>query len=293
MFEQFRQLTPFLFSIQSSTYATNSGIIADGGHVCLIDPCMRPDEIDAIARFARSRGAVETILLTHSHWDHILGPEHFPEATVIAHASFSRVVQQQERGRRRALAEWEAEQGIIREAPFAIPRPDLTFEQMLSLSIGAQQFSLMHAPGHAADQFVLYHAETGLLWAADMLSDLEIPFVEHSLRAYRRTLALLTALDIRILIPGHGTPTTDAADIRARMDHDTRYLADLETAVEGCVRSGLTVEEAIARCAGIHFHYSSENAEPHRLNVETVYLEQGGKADSERRGWGRIMSAKV
>src|SRR5207237_1298579 len=80
-----------------------------------------------------------------------------------------------------------------------------------------------HAPGHAADQLTLYHPETATLWAADMLSDLEIPFVSHDLDAYQLTLAALASWDIRVLIPGHGHTTTNPQEIQARLSEDIAY----------------------------------------------------------------------
>ncbi len=43
----------------------------------------------------------------------------------------------------------------------------------MTLTVGAATLRLAHTPGHAADQFVLYHAATGALWASDFLSDLK------------------------------------------------------------------------------------------------------------------------
>ena len=71
--------TPDLWVAQSDYFLTNSGIFIRDGQAVLIDPCMRRDEIDAIAEFVQAQHAAPRwLVLTHSHWDHILGPERFP-----------------------------------------------------------------------------------------------------------------------------------------------------------------------------------------------------------------------
>ena len=38
------------------------------------------------------------------------------------------------------------------------------------------------------------------MWAGDMLSDIEIPFVSQRLKAYEQTLDMLKGMDIRVLV---------------------------------------------------------------------------------------------
>src|SRR5438105_10615413 len=85
----FTPLTPNLHLAQSRLFHTNHGIFISDGHACLIDPGIYPDELDAIARFvSEQRATPQTIILTHSHWDHILGPQHFPTARIVAQANY-------------------------------------------------------------------------------------------------------------------------------------------------------------------------------------------------------------
>lgn len=289
MDKHFTQLTPSFFVTQSAAYAaTNSGVILSDGHAGLIDPGLEVDEIAAIAQFVHERAALTTtMLLTHSHFDHVLGPEQVRGATIVTHAAFPTTLQMQESGLRRMLAAWEAERSRVRPAAFRLPQPDRVFEQSMELAIGTQRFELLHAPGHHADQFVVYQHSSGLLWAADMLSDLEIPYIEQSLQAYRRTLEMLAARDIRILIPGHGTPTHVPSEIDARLAQDRHYLAELEAQVERCLREGRSVQQTVVHCDGMTLRQQGANTEAHRRNVETAYLELGGTGDPARVGWGQ------
>ncbi len=270
----FQQLTSHLWSIQSELYATNSGVFISAGEACLIDPALTPETLEEIGAFVDAQGAEPArILLTHAHWDHILGPERFPNVPVVAQACYRDVVTAEETKLRRQIATWAAESGIPRSEPFTPPRPDLTFDLSLRLPVGRETLHLLHMPGHAPDQCVVYHAPSGLLWAGDMLSDLEIPFVSDSLIAYERTLERLSALDIRTLVPGHGHATRDPAEIQRRLAEDRIYLTTLHQCVDEQVRAGATLAETLVHCADIPFRHPEENALPHRRNVANAYAE--------------------
>ena len=279
--------TPHLWVAQSRFWQTNAGLWLNGGRACLIDPGVYPDEIAALARFVAGQDVVSrTIVLTHSHWDHILGPERLPGAQVVAHASFSTCVLGNEG--QAWVERWEAREGIARGRPFVAPQPDVAFEDEMTLRVGDLSLRLIHAPGHTADQLVVYHPESATLWAADTLSDLEPPYLSHSLAAYERTLTRLSTLEVRLLVPGHGSPTTDARQIRARLSEDAAYLAELRDRVARAVRGGRAAAETVALCADMRYRLPEENAGPHRMNVETAYLELGGAGDAAHMGWGAI-----
>lgn len=281
------QLAPNLWVAQSRLFFTSSGIFLSRGQTCLIDPGVFPDEIHAVA--GQDCEPLK-LVLTHSHWDHILGPEHFADVPTVAQASYlSEVSGQGGTHTRQQIERWEAKHDIGRTQPFVIPRPAETFEEATTLTVGELTLHLMHAPGHSSDQLVVYQPDSATLWAADMLSDIEIPFISHNLAAYQRTLAMLSALDIQTLVPGHGRAASDSAEIRSRISEDTAYLAELRGRVQQAVLEGRTVQETADLCADMRYRSHEENVGPHRLNLESVYVELGGEADPSDVGWGQLL----
>lgn len=279
-------ISPDLWVAQSDYWSTNSGIFLSDGRAVLIDPAVSVDEIDGIARFVAGQGAApEWLVLTHSHGDHVLGPERFPGVHTIAQARYLDMAARDRDRIAAGIAAWEAEVGRTRQTTFSVPLPDETFEVERTLNAGRLALRLIHVPGHAADQLAVYEPERGCLWASDILSDLEIPFVSDNLAAYERTLAKLAGYDVRLLVPGHGRATSDGAEIRSRLADDRAYLAELRDRVSGAVASGKSVAEAVSDCASMRFRHPAENARPHRLNVESVFIELGGQADRRQVGW--------
>lgn len=280
------QWTPALWVQQSRLYQTNSGILIQDGRACLIDPGIFPAEIAALVRLVATKGAaVESIILTHSHWDHLLGPVHFPGVPVVTHAAYPATVAAHGDAQARAVAAWAARHRIKCGHPFSVPPPTTTVTAPMDMPWGSLTLHIAHAPGHWPDQITLYDPAGGVLWAADMLSDREIPFVSHSLTAYRETLARLAGLDIGVLVPGHGQPTADRAEIAARLAADSGYLADLQARVGAAVAGGLTLEETVVICARMPYRRRAANAGPHRWNIESAYRELGGAVGTEPIGW--------
>jgi glyoxylase-like metal-dependent hydrolase (beta-lactamase superfamily II) len=279
------QLTPQLWVLPSRAMAYNAGVLTSAGQVLLIDPGPHPDETSSAATVGASLGTLVGMVLTHSHWDHILGPERLPDLPVLAHAHFAAILREHQAATLAMIDRWEQRFGYVRAAPFRLPPQDRILQDGQEIVVGDLTLMFLHIPGHAADQVAIFAPTSGMLWAADTLSNAEIPMVSHSLAAYEETLARLAALPIQVLVPGHGAPTTDRAEIRHRLDADRAYLDELRRRVSRAVGAGAHVAEAVAACATMTFRSPGANAGAHQLNVESVYLELGGNADATQVGW--------
>jgi len=264
----------------------NTGVIISAGEACLIDPGLFSDEMDDMARFIEEQGArPSVIVLTHSHWDHIVGPERFPGVKVIAQAEYLDFTRENSVELVKPLAKWAEHFGVKRDRPFMIPQPDEIFDDETTIQVGKLTMRLHHIPGHAVDQLAVRHEETAAVWASDILSDLEIPFISDNLAAYERTLEMVGTWEIKALVPGHGAATTDRTEIQERITQDKRYLAEVRARVEQALREGRTMDETVEMCADIEVRNPEINAESHVLNIESVYMELGGEGDPTKKGW--------
>lgn len=287
MSEKIKQITANLWVQQSEYFATNSGIFISNGEVCLIDPNMNPDEIIAIANFIDSKDVVlKCIILTHDHWDHVLGPAYFPNIMVLAHKKYLPDDPELIKHIQREIIDWQKRYNLKPTPDFEIPKPDKRVDEGDTLTIGSETLEFIHIPGHAYDQLAIFHKASGTLWAADTLSDIEIPFVSDSLEAYDSTLAKVSKLDIKVLVPGHGTVTKDITEIKKRIDEDIAYLTELREKVSGIVDCGGVIEDCIDTCLTMDFKNPNANKDEHHKNVESVFLELGGKSDGRKMGWG-------
>src|SRR4051794_31519606 len=109
------QINPHLWTVQSRLFQMNSGIFINNGEAVLIDPGMYPDEIAAIRSFVQEHGAkLQTIIVTHSHWDHILGPEWFPGVKVITQAAYPETVRAEQADILKVINGWAEKNSIVR-----------------------------------------------------------------------------------------------------------------------------------------------------------------------------------
>jgi len=285
----FEALTPHLWTAKCRGYAMNTGILHDTGHAALIDPALLPDEVEDIATFCeRQQLKVETVVITHHHWDHLLGAARFAGAQVIAHQAYIAQTALDLERTRRSIRRYEDAEGVARAVPFDPPMPDQTVDHIIGLTVGGIRVQLFHTPGHARDHLSVYDPDAACLWTGDLLSDIEIPFVSDRLDAFERTLGMFAGMEIHLLVPGHGNLTRDPAEIRRRINDDQLYLAILRSKVEAVVVAGGSVQVAVAACADMVFRNPVDNAESHVMNVEQAFLELGGSAPAGvPLGWSR------
>jgi glyoxylase-like metal-dependent hydrolase (beta-lactamase superfamily II) len=96
---------------------------------------------------------------------------------------------------------------------------------------GDLEWQALAAPGHDMGALVFYNAEHRVLISGDALWEHGFGFVmppevdAQALPATRATIEMLAALDIRIVIPGHGEPFTDVA---AALDRARKRIVAFE-----------------------------------------------------------------
>lgn len=281
------QLTSTLWTNSSTLFTYHSGIFVNDGDVVLIDPGLSEPEINALAQFIQDRSwNVDTIILTHCHWDHVLGADMWPDPELVAHRAFAGQAHNYEKRVRSIIAKTP---DLARTKPFEMPEPSETFDRDFWLKIGDWKLELQHTPGHAPDHLFVVEPASGTVWTADMLSDEEIPYVIDNLGDYQRTMEKINADDYRMLVPCHGTPTQDPLEIRARIESDRNYINELHGRVKNAVKAGKSLDETQEFCADIPYRQSVENNRgAHRRNVESAYAELGGDVDPKTVGWRQL-----
>jgi glyoxylase-like metal-dependent hydrolase (beta-lactamase superfamily II) len=182
----------------------------------VIDPGDDADEI--LADLARDGLTAVKLLHTHAHFDHVMGTADVAAATgaeVLLHRDdrwlYDRTLMQIEAfGVRRGDGQpWH---------PPPPPTRELVGDEILTF--GRREARAVHTPGHTPGSTCFYvegASETPLLLAGDTLfqrsigrTDLWGGSLETILRSIRERL--FTLPDDTLVIPGHGPPTTIAAE---------------------------------------------------------------------------------
>ena len=236
---------------QSRAFWMNSLVLLDARHTVIVDPGVLPSELDDLAATVGAAHSERvTLLFSHGHWDHILGRPWWPGAATIAHARFAAEVAAGAERTRRKAEEQAAEHGETWTRGFEAFAPNEAVAGERTLELGPWTLVLRDAPGHSASQVSAHLPARRLLFAADMLSDIEIPILDGGCAIYRRTLESLRPVfesgAVETLVPGHGSVAVGVAACAARLARDTLYLRMLEAGVREGRERGRTLAEARA-----------------------------------------------
>jgi quinoprotein relay system zinc metallohydrolase 2 len=185
------------------------------------------------------------VINTHVHVDHVLGNAAF----TYAKPSFvgnSRLVDAIARSRNFFVTEYAADM----DAPASVAQvigPDRLVEQDLNLDLGGRSLALHSWPkAHTDSDLTVYDAKTRTLWTGDLLFRERLPALDGSLTGWLVSLDQLTAMQVRLAVPGHGPTTHDAP---AAIREQRRYLQALHDGVREELARNESIEHAIEHVA--------------------------------------------
>ena len=189
-------------------YQTNCYIVRterEGGETCWIADFSF--DIERLLDRVDELGLVpEALVLTHAHVDHIAGlaaaKRRYPDAPIIIHE---------------AEEEWltNADRNLsgLTPTPVTSPPADRLILDGETLTLGGEEWHVMHTPGHSPGSVSLYHAATGTCICGDAIFKGSIgrtDFPGCSFEALETSIRtkIYALPDGTVLLPGHGPPTT-------------------------------------------------------------------------------------
>lgn len=191
-------------SLPQGPIAANTHIITDTatGKIALVDAGDCTDTLLSML----SGGAVEYILLTHGHFDHILGvaalKQQFPKAQICVHALDADCLTDEEE----SLCSWECagQQTMI--------QPDRLLQDGDKIPFGETELTVLHTPGHTKGGVCYADLKNRNLFTGDTLFCLtagRTDFPGGSDEDLLASLIRLKNLDGDFTVyPGHNRATT-------------------------------------------------------------------------------------
>jgi len=132
------------------------------------------------------------------------------------------------------------------------------------LTLGGQEWEVLAAPGHDVDSVMFHCEEEGILISGDaiwedgcgaMFPTANPRTLDEDFSAAFETLELVESLEVRLIVPGHGAPFTDAEGALDRVRSRLRRLS------ADPVRNGLHVAKVLLK-----YRLLDER----RMSIETV-----------------------
>jgi len=187
---------------------TNCYLVADEHtrQAAVIDPSWSADVILGEARSANL--AIELILITHGHFDHIGAAADLHEATgapIVVHA--------------REVDLLQADGGAARFGfkIRSVPPPDRLVQHGEVIGLGALSFEVRDAPGHTVGHVAYIEHQARAAFVGDVLfagsiGRTDLPGGSYDTLIASITDQLLTLPDDFVVYSGHGPPTTIGAE---------------------------------------------------------------------------------
>jgi hydroxyacylglutathione hydrolase len=188
--------------IGTNCYIVRASRAAD--EAVVVDPS--GDAADLRLEIARMGARCVAILVTHGHWDHLVGVADLAEGTgAPVHMA-------------------EDERGLLENLSDLLPAgvharaytPDVLLEGHETLELGGITFETLRVPGHSPGHLA-YHAD-GCLFSGDVLFAGSVGRTDLPGADWETLVASLRTLTDRfppetVVYPGHGLPTTLGAEL--------------------------------------------------------------------------------
>jgi glyoxylase-like metal-dependent hydrolase (beta-lactamase superfamily II) len=235
--------------------------------VVLVDTQMTPENCEAILETLeperKSRGLL--VINTHFHSDHVWGNAAVPFGTPIIALEDSVSIANDSVSRSKLETRQHQDS---RFSSVQLVAPNATFTDQFVLRGGDLNLHLLAAPGHCADQAVVWIPEIRTLLAADA-AEYPFPYAANpkDLPILRDTLQTLRDLEPTVVLPCHGG-TSDAA----LLTNNIAYFDELERRVRK--REAWTYEDALA-----WMNLELEKIEPFYRDFHAQNLEAMTNAD--------------
>ena len=264
---------PGVVSTENEGFNSNAGFVVTPAGVVVFDALGTPalgKRLGAIVA-ATTPQPIVRVVVSHYHSDHFYGLQALrrPGVEVWAHelvrdylATDAPAARLEER--KHSLAPWV-------NAKTRIVVPDRYVGEDAAFEMGGLHFRLIHAgPAHTPEDLMMWVEEDGVLFAGDVMFTGRIPFVaDADVSSWIKALDLVLSFKPRIVVPGHGPQSTNAAaDLGLTRD----YLVYLRATMRAAFDEMLDFNTAYERTDWSRFASLPAFEAANRRNAYQTYL---------------------
>jgi glyoxylase-like metal-dependent hydrolase (beta-lactamase superfamily II) len=269
---------------------SNAGLVTDAGASLLVDTlfdlALTREMLAAMRRATPAAARIGALVNTHANGDHCYGNALVREAEIIASKATAEEMAEVPPAVMQSLLENAAQLGpageffrrVFGSFDFRGIEPVLptrTFEGELELAVGGKRVRLLEVgPAHTRGDVLVHSPQDRIVFTGDILFIEGTPIVwEGPIANWIRACETIEAMDVDVVVPGHG-PLTDRAGARRVRE----YLAFVHAAARERYDAGLPASEA-ARDIELGAYKDWRDPERIAVNVESAYREFRGSAD--------------
>jgi len=260
-------------SAENQGFMSNAGFVVTPEGVVVFDALGSPPLGAELIRQIRkiTPQPIRRVIVSHYHADHIYGLQAFKAlgAEIWAHRRGGEYLASDEAPqrlaqRRETLFPW------VDETTRLLPA-DKWLDGDTRFEMGGLHFELVYVgPAHSPEDIAMFVREDGVLYSGDLVFKGRVPFVGSAdSKAWLNSLGRLLELQPKIMVPGHGEASTDAA---ADLAFTRDYLIYLRETMGSAVANLEPFEEAYAKTSWKGFEHLPAFQEANRVNAYNTYL---------------------
>lgn len=265
---------------------SNAGLVTDGAAEPLLvdtlfDVKLTGAMLDAMRVAVPAADAIGTVVNTHANGDHCYGNQLVGDASIVASTHAAEEMRRLPASAMAGLVAGAPDDSFFRRifGGFSFEGieavlPTRTFDGSLSLTIGDTEVQLVElGPAHTEGDVIAVVPERRAVFTGDLLFIGGHPIVwAGPVGNWVAALDYLLALDVDVIVPGHG-PATDKDGVRELR----AYFVELQAAARPLWEEGLTPLEAARR---IHIDRAAGWGEAERLvvNVAACFRDLSGSS---------------
>lgn len=269
-----------LGSSANQNFISNAGFVVTPAGVVVIDALGSPVLAERLLAEIKKITPlpVTHVILTHYHADHIYGLQVFKAqgARILAQRSgreylMSDTARLRLDASKHDLAPWISDSTKLVSADEWIDGPK-------DLVIGGVRLSILPVgPSHTPEDMVVYLPQEKVLFAGDLVFRNRIPFVGQADSGHWiESLQTILALDVKVIVPGHGPYSTEA---RKDTELTRDYLVYLRAAMAQAASNLHPFDEAYKATDWSKFEHLPLFGAANRMNAYNTYLlmERSGR----------------
>jgi len=269
---------------------SNAGLVTDAGESLLVDTLfdlrLTREMLDAMRRATPAAQRIGTLVNTHANGDHCYGNSLVEGARIVASKACAEEMGEVPPSVLAAMVEAAPQLGPAGEfllrafGPFEFrgiepAAPTETFEGELSLRIGAKRVRLIEVgPAHTRGDVLVHSVDDRAVFTGDILFIDGTPIMwEGPVAGWIRACERIEAMDVDVIVPGHGPITDKTGPRRVR-----EYLGYVRDEARRRFDAGLSAAEAACDIA-LGDYSAWGDAERIVVNVDTLYREFSGASE--------------
>lgn len=242
----FEKLSPNAYAFTAEG-DPNTGVIVGDDSVMVIDTQATPLMAREVIKRIRSVTSkpVKYVVLTHYHAVRVLGASAYRPQEIIASDATLALIR--ERGKQDMASEIGRFPRLFRgkESIPGLTWPTIAFRQEMTLMMGKLEVRIIHAgPGHTAGDTIVWIPSQKVLFSGDLVEyKAGIYTGDAHLEQWPATLAKLSALNPKALVPGRGPALKSAADSLKAIQFTHDFVRGLLESARRGVRAGKSLKE--------------------------------------------------